>query len=249
MASMAPVKCGVCGMLKPPDSGCPGCEASQRMPSRRRWFGLLACLAGVFVVCVPTIAIVVPIAMRGNLSPGLLSIFFTMVILVPVATCLVWHRSREPTPKKEPMPGEPEREYRRAQADRRISTAVVALTALGAFIFGLAKACTWTEARYSQWKLDQAMNDCGANLRADLVEYWGLTKDPTVTKCVGQPEKATCFVHWLRGGAYVTEPLVGDCSRRYLETGIRDEAAHSEAVRKRFEVQATSFTNAIHASH
>ncbi len=86
---------------------------------------------------------------------------------------------------------------------------------------------------------------CKENLQGDLDEAWGPTEDPSVTKCSGDPRKATCLVRSLESGIYKTRPVVVDCSERHIETGLRGKAEISANDKRRWETQLRRFANSI----
>ena len=90
---------------------------------------------------------------------------------------------------------------------------------------------------------------CRLNLQGDLNETMGPAKDPTVTRCTGDQRHATCFIKVLESGAYQTRAMTVDCSRRYMDEGILEQARTSPAAEKRWKVQADAFGAKAHLSY
>ena len=82
---------------------------------------------------------------------------------------------------------------------------------------------------------------CKSNLQADLDEFWGPAKDPTVTKCSGRPDEAVCLVQSLYDGTYKTVPFVANCSKRHFEKGIVAQARISPVEKQKFDRQNAEF--------
>jgi hypothetical protein len=116
----------------------------------------------------------------------------------------------------------------------------VTVAVLGGLVYGGLIAYALAEAKYDDWKQEQKMQACRANLQADLNEFWGLASDPTVTKCSGLPQKATCLVQSLQDGTYKTMPFVANCSKRHFDQGIRAKSRTAEE-EKRWEGEKADF--------
>jgi hypothetical protein len=95
-------------------------------------------------------------------------------------------------------------------------------------------------AYWHSWDDKREMSTCRGNLQADLDEFWGPTKDPTVTKCSGRSEEAICLVKSLYDGNYKTLPFVANCSKRHFERGLRTKVRNTEE-QKRWDAQLAEF--------
>jgi hypothetical protein len=89
---------------------------------------------------------------------------------------------------------------------------------------------------------------CKENLQADLAEVLGPTKDPSVAKCSGDHHKATCLVRSLESGIYSTRPMLVDCSRRWTQSGARENASTSAEAREKWDAQLRRFLGAVKSS-
>jgi hypothetical protein len=233
----------------------------RRIGSRLLRIPVWARVVVLFVVAWPILFLLIrATGLNPSVGPAIVGASFAAgVLIIPAA--VIWAAILESVEREELTPEARawiEREDERAKAEWRakrrkqwadaakgLGALALLVGTVGVLLVGAFKACEWGEDRYEAWDRGKEMEGCKANLQADLVELLGTARDPTTTKCVGEPTKANCFYQALDDGVYKIHAVVGDCSRRYIETGIREKALKSDADRGRFRVQGDAFLAAI----
>ena len=218
-------------------------------------------LAVLFVVAWPLLFVLIRAAkLDPSVGPAIVGAAMAAgVLIIPAA--MIWALILESVEREELTPEarawiergiesaktewRAKRRERWGEAAKGLGALALLVGIVGLLLGGAFKACEWGEERYKAWDRGKEIEACKANLQADLAELLGTARDPTVTKCVGAPTKANCFYQSLDDGVYKIHPLVGDCSRRYTETGIREKALESDARRGRFRAQEDAFWAAI----